>query len=75
MSRHSQTRKQRATAWTDLYRLFICALGFALIAGSTNGFFDEDKPWPLTAMFVCVGLGLVFIGIAIFAKPKTMMRL
>jgi len=74
MSRQPQTKKQRATAWTDLCRLILCGVGAASIAISTIGFLDEDRPWDLAAMLFCVTFGVVLIGIGVFAKPKTVAR-
>ena len=75
MKRHRpEQKKQRATAWTDFCRLLLCGVGCFFIAVSTIGFLDEERPWPLTAMLFCVAMGLVLMGVGIFAKPKVAER-
>ncbi len=67
MKRH---KEQRATAMTDLCRLIICGVGSGLIAFSVAGYLDDERSWPLAAALICGALGLVLIGMGIFAKPK-----
>jgi len=69
--RKPKQKEQRATALTDLCRLIICGVGGSLIAFSVTGYLDDERPWPLAVAVICGALGLVLIGLGIFAKPKT----
>lgn len=75
MKRQPSPRKQgRATVWTDFCRLVLCGVGCISIYLGVTGYLDEEKRWSLGAMIFCVGLGLVFIAVGTFAKPKTAVR-
>ena len=69
--RKSQKKKQRPTGWTDFCRIILCGSGCFFIGAGVIGYLDEERDWPLSGMIVSVVIGLGFVGVGAFAKPKT----
>lgn len=69
--RKSQQKQQRTTGWTDFCRIILCGLGCFFVGAAVTGYLEEERRWPLSGMIVVVIIGLVFVGVGVFAKPKT----
>jgi hypothetical protein len=69
------SRKQRATAWTDFCRLILSGLGCFFIGTGIIHYLDEEQPWSLGVVIFFVAFGLLLICIGAFAKPKTAERI
>ena len=64
-------KKGRATLWTDCARMILCGIGCIAVGLVMMGFLDEEHDYPLAGLLIVGIIGLSFIAVGLFAKPKT----
>ncbi|MFO1511526.1 MAG: hypothetical protein U1F83_01200 [Verrucomicrobiota bacterium] len=65
------TKKSRATLWTDCARVILCGLGCVALCLVIIGFLDEEHDYPLAGLIIGGIIGLAFVAVGLFAKPRT----
>jgi len=70
-SSRKATKKGRATLWTDCARVILCGIGCIAVCLVITGFRDKEHDYPLAGLIIGGIVGLAFISIGLFAKPKT----
>jgi hypothetical protein len=71
-SSHTKAAKKgRATLWTDCARVILCGIGCVAVCLGITGFLDKEHDYPLAGLIIGGIVGLAFIALGLFAKPKT----
>ena len=51
--------------------MILCGLGGVAVCLVITGFLDEERDYPLTGLIIGGIIGLAFIAVGLFAKPRT----